>query len=71
MIRLLAAGLALAALFLLGDGLTRDARSAPALTSSTSLLPPPRTLVLSNSRPCRPPPHPLGLLRLASRPRCR
>ena len=42
MIRLLVAGLALAALFLAGDGLARDARTAPALTRSTSELPPPQ-----------------------------
>ena len=60
MIRLLAAT-ALAALFLLGDGLTRDARTTPALTHSNSELPPPRTLVLCNLRPSRPPFHPLEL----------
>ena len=43
MIRLLAAGLALAALFLAGDGLARDARPEPALTRSNSELPPPNT----------------------------
>ncbi len=46
MIRLLAAGLALAALFLAGDGLARDTRPEPSLTRSNSELPPPRTLVL-------------------------
>ena len=61
MLRLLAAGIALAALFLLGDGLTRDAPSAPTLTRSNSVLPPPRTLVLCRHGCGRPPFHPLEL----------
>ena len=71
MLRLLAAGIALAALFLVGDGLTRDARAEPALTRSNSVLPPPRTIVLCRCRPSRPSLHPLELRRLATLPRCR
>ncbi len=48
-------------LLLVAAVFVQSGRAEPALTSSNSVLPPPRTLVLCRRRPSRPPLHPLEL----------